>query len=618
MLKAPARLIIPVWGEVYAGKVTSITLPALLAPGNLPALSEAFAVELVIVTEARLFESIRGSQSFQVAAKICATRLVALDDLLTDSPGDYGMVLTYALFRGFADLGAQVTETYLLFLNADFIISDGSLRHLGGLMREGKRVIHAPSFRVVREEVWPQLQARVDKMSCTLAVAPRDMARLALANKHATVKARTVNQRLRHQAWMDQFYWYVDEDTLIGYQAPVALVAIKPERALSEPIAFWDFGFLPEASPTAQPHFIGDSDDFFMIEPQNRDSGQDVIRLGPASADEIARDLSAWLTKEQRHCCKQLLTIHAGELPPDIDAVIVESRAYMADIFRRMSLEPVPHIGHPQLGAWFEETKTRRRGHTPPPQAPEREAFAPAIAAGRAGQKQNPLTTILAALQTAYRRMFGTPPQIGKYHPLWMDVAPMAAKIAAWQESGATNILSIDSGDVLQAAGGKALVDRAPYDVCVCQLDPRELRDLDRIYSAIRPLVKDGGHVVFNAIRAQPFAGTKLFLDRCKFPDIDVSEVHFYGTAATALLRALYLPAVRPIATRPIARSLCVCALFCLAPLVRLANARAERRDSTIFSPLWTSVSIQFTVRRARQRQVGRQASDLSVGTPVL
>jgi len=29
-------------------------------------------------------------------------------------------------------------------------------------------------------------------------------------------------------AWIS-FYWYVDEETLVGYQWPVALVAIKPE-----------------------------------------------------------------------------------------------------------------------------------------------------------------------------------------------------------------------------------------------------------------------------------------------------------------------------------------------------------------------------------------------------
>ena len=170
---------------------------------------------------------------------------------MTELPGDYGVVLTYALFRGFTDLGPRMTETYLLFLNADFIISDGSLRHLGKLMLEGKRVIHAPSFRVVLEDAWPKLQAAVNPSTGALDMGARDMVKLALAHKHVTVKARTVNQRLCHQTWMDQFYWYVDDATLIGYQWPVALVAIKPERVVMEPVLVWDYGFIPEAAPTA-------------------------------------------------------------------------------------------------------------------------------------------------------------------------------------------------------------------------------------------------------------------------------------------------------------------------------------------------------------------------------
>ena len=173
-MQETVRLIIPVWGDLYASKLVSITLPAILAAGNLPALTELFDVELVIVTESRLFDTIRESHSFQLITTFCSPRLIALDDLMIDDPSDYGAVLTYALFRGFTDLGARMTETYLIFLNADFILCDGSLRHVGKLMSEGKRVIHAPSFRVNLEEVLPQLQARVDAKTGTLRLSSRE------------------------------------------------------------------------------------------------------------------------------------------------------------------------------------------------------------------------------------------------------------------------------------------------------------------------------------------------------------------------------------------------------------------------------------------------------------
>jgi len=352
-MKPAARLIIPLWGSVYAEKLVSMTLPALLAPGNLPSLATMFDVEVMLVTESKLVDYIRQARSFQRLSTICDVKFASLDDLMPCEPGEYGVVLTAALFRGFVDLGAKVTETFLLFLNADFIIADGSYRRLAELMREGKRVIHAPSFRVVLEEVWPQLEAQVDAQSAVLSIKPREMARLALTHKHLTVKARTVNQRLYHQWCMDQFYWYVDEDTLVGYQWPVALVAIKPERAITEPVLVWDFGYLPEAAPTLEPYFLADSDDFFMIEPQKRVTGEELMRPGGISVDAVAKFLSDWTTREQRRCGRQLLTIHAGDLPVDLDDVIAESRRYMNEIACRLvSVNQRPRREVPAAAAW--------------------------------------------------------------------------------------------------------------------------------------------------------------------------------------------------------------------------------------------------------------------------
>jgi hypothetical protein len=574
-MKEAARLIIPVWGEPYVSDVLSLTLPAVLSPGNLPALSDMFEVELVVVTETRLFEVIRGSKSFQVAAKLCAVRLVALDDLLVAYQGDYGTILTYALFRGLADLGERMTETCLFFLNADFLISDGSLRHVGRLLLQGERMIHAPSFRVVLEDVWPRLSARVDKELGTLCVPSRDMAKLALAHKHPTVRARTVNQRLYHQTWMDQFYWYVDEETLIGHQSPMALVAIKPQSVVGEPKAFWDYGFVPEAGPTLKPHFITDSDDFFMIEPQGRDHQATLVHIGWATVDKIARTEVLRATKEHRQSVAQLLKIHAGDLPADLQDSIDEARAFMAEIYRLASLHAAPHVGHPVLSWWG--------------------GSSPAISA-------------LHALRTMYQKTFGSPPKVGKSHPLWIEIAPVQQKIAEWKNGGKTNILSITSDDLLRHrcldAQSDRLFNKAPFDACICELTLKDLRDLGALYPEVRSLVKDGGQVLFkvtNPVGRRDDAG--LFLSCCRFPDIDVSEIRFYGTPATAWWRAVYVPALRPIPSRPIMRGLGICALILLAPLVRLANARAERRNPAVFSPRWTTLMLEFTVRRARPRQ---------------
>jgi hypothetical protein len=605
-MKENARLIIPLWGRVYADKLTSMTLPALLAPGNLPSLCAMFEVEVVIVTETKLFDLIQNSRAFQRVATLCSTKLMPIDDLMSGLPGDYGVVLTKALYRGFLDLGVKATDTFLLFLNADFIIADGSYRRLGELMLEGHRVIHAPSFRVILEEVWPKLEARADRKNAVLAIPPREMVKLALSHKHLTVKARTVNQRFYHQWCMDQFYWYVDEETMVGYQWPIALVAIKPERMITEPILVWDFGYLPEAAPTLEPHFLADSDDFFMIEPQKRVTGEELVRPGGISIDAIAKFLSDWTTHEQRRCGRQLLTIHAGDLPVDVDEVIAESRRYMNEIARRLSPEPQSHIGHAKLGRWFTDAIRRLNERSTGGGSLAASTSAPIRKEGRG------LSHILRSIHTA---LFGPLPFLRPAHPLWLDTFEVTGQLASWRRSG-QRILWLCSRDSLfssilkdrcdptsllmteptnQAAGGDS------FDACLCELSPSELTMLPALHRRIRTLVRNGGKVVvhINNPYLTPVGMGHFAAYEAVFPDVDKSGIRFHGTWLTAQIRKLYLRAATSFSAGSLARGIVAgLALVVLAPMAWLANRVAARRDASAFTPNWTSLVLELEVVR--------------------
>src|SRR5262245_61807349 len=109
------RLSLPFWGDAYLQKVLSITLPALLASGNLPALAKELAVEVALVTETRLFDRIKESLAYQRLCAHADVRLISLDDMLTNIRGDYGPVLTFALIRGYEDLGERMLDYFLMF-----------------------------------------------------------------------------------------------------------------------------------------------------------------------------------------------------------------------------------------------------------------------------------------------------------------------------------------------------------------------------------------------------------------------------------------------------------------------------------------------------------------------
>src|SRR5262249_9369672 len=89
------------------------------APGNLPALTRMLDCELAVVTEQGYFDELRASPVFRRLEEYCPVRLLMMDDLVV-SPGRYGMALTFALHRGFADLNEAMTDHYLIFINRGF------------------------------------------------------------------------------------------------------------------------------------------------------------------------------------------------------------------------------------------------------------------------------------------------------------------------------------------------------------------------------------------------------------------------------------------------------------------------------------------------------------------
>ena len=140
----PTRIIIYAWGETYLDLMLSFNLPALLAPGNLPYVAAKAPCQMVILTEERFFPRVASHPAVALVKSFCDVRLVSLDDLIA-VPDKYGMALSYVLHRGFADLGEEMTNSWQIFLNADFVLADGSLRALLPHLARGKRIVASPS-----------------------------------------------------------------------------------------------------------------------------------------------------------------------------------------------------------------------------------------------------------------------------------------------------------------------------------------------------------------------------------------------------------------------------------------------------------------------------------------
>jgi Macrocin-O-methyltransferase (TylF) len=355
----PTRVITYAWEEKYVDTMLTLTLPALLAPGNLPYVASEVPCELVILIQRRFFSKFNRHPAIARARSICPVRFIKLDDLIV-SKDKYGMTLTYALHRGFSDLGPAMTECWQIFLNADFILADGSLRAVIGHLSRGQRIVASPSYCTIAEEVTPQLHKHLDAATSTLSISHRELARLVLQHRHTVIRGKTVNQTRFHMRYADQFYWSVDDTTLIGYQMPVAIVGLRPQRYVREPNSYWDFGLIWEYCPQADVCVIGDSDEFAMLELRDKGVAEDQIVPGPANKQEIAERMVTWVTPYQRHFLKFPLTLHDRDLPPNVGDARVKLRSFVDEVMS--NAPPLPsHIKHSQWEYHWASFQSARR-----------------------------------------------------------------------------------------------------------------------------------------------------------------------------------------------------------------------------------------------------------------
>src|SRR5262249_38144613 len=298
-MRPKVRFLVTVWGNSYIKRFLSLALPSHLAPGNLPALAASTELEVVVMTskdDIALFET---DFVFRQVDGLCRTRFVPIDDLITTVC--YGVNLTLAYGRAIISLGEDMRSAHFVFMNADFILADGSLRSLTRHILDGRKVIVAPSFRAGEEDLRPRLESMVNPEKGNLTIAPRELVRMALDHNHPTNIAKTVNQNICHMINPNQFFWQVDDQTVIGRHFLVFMLCLKPERVISKINSYCDYGFIPEMCPSGDMVVFHDSDDIFMLELAALDQESRLMGVGrQLTVKELARALSQWTTREHR------------------------------------------------------------------------------------------------------------------------------------------------------------------------------------------------------------------------------------------------------------------------------------------------------------------------------
>ena len=435
-----AKFLTAVWGDGYIRRFAALSLPSFLAPGNLPALAETTDLEVVIMTRRDDVDYFHSHVAFRRLRTICPVRFVEIDDLVTT--GVYGVTLTLAYARAVIACGGEMLNTHFVFMNADFVLADGSLRSLSKHILAGRSIVLGPSFRATAEAIEPRLEAAADAASGVLAIRPRQLAALSLPHPHPTTVAKILNQGFCHSTHPNQFFWQVDDRTLLGRYYLIFMLCLKPERIVSSINCYCDYAFIPEMCPSGDEVAMDDSDDFFMLELQTRTQESHMLQLGRPTDEEIARSLREWTTAEHRRAARHDIVFHTGEIPAEIGAAKAEARAFVDRIDRKLG-RPVPHETHRYWIGGVEAWRHLREAKGLSASPPELAAPAALVKRGLRTPHAASIKWLRAIAQVARLAIFGQWPRVTPFHPSWMDFRHLRDALATMLAAPGARVLVI-------------------------------------------------------------------------------------------------------------------------------------------------------------------------------
>ena len=506
-MRPKVKFLVTVWGDSYIEQFATFALPSFLAPGNLPALNKVTDLEVIILTSAGSVSIFSQKASFQQLGRICDVRFIEIDDLITS--GAYGVTLTLAYARGVMESGNDMANTYFVFMNSDFVLADGSLSNLAKYILDGQSVVVAPSFRATSEELEPRLLTFVDQLSMALTISARRLVSLALGHMHPTTIAKIVNQDFCHSVEPNQFFWQVDDQTILGRFYLIFMLCLKPERVISKINSFCDYGFIPQFCPSRNMILMDDSDEFFMLELSKRTQENFLLRPGRQSVHEIAQSLSNWTTREHRLSAEHNLVFHAEDIPAETEKFKTCAETFITDISKHLK-EPMSHEYHNYwltgINHWQRLRREKNRSDLPP----EIEDH-PRM---RTHQYKK---THIRLLNWLHPLLGGTIPNLRPWHYAWHDFRVLKEHLRRILSQKETRILFISDGQsplehvfpledsrifrinirhFLSRSYQWKSDEHAEFTYVFCYLPRRELLSLRRIFEQVLPHIAKNGEMI--------------------------------------------------------------------------------------------------------------------------
>ena len=311
-------VIIPVWGERYVRRWLDLSLPSLLADGNLPALARQFPVRTLLFTTQEDLGVIMADPRVKMLRDIGPLRVRAMIQNRKDALAVHaGSLMTGCHKAGLQQSWAD--DFGIIPVCSDLIFANGSLGSLAPHIAAGKRAVITQGFGVVEDKLVAQLDALGLRGGPTLDIPPRTLVRMLFDTFHPAFSSKfwDAPNCSSHPAMM---YWRLGERSFLMRCWHLYPVFFYPDRkVLMRGSLDDDMLGVCLSDPENQIAVLDDSDECMVVDAFDPNKTNDMhayqVMSHPFSVEFVTAWAAAWA--RPMHCdnvSRYKFWMHADDL----------------------------------------------------------------------------------------------------------------------------------------------------------------------------------------------------------------------------------------------------------------------------------------------------------------
>jgi len=304
MNEVALHFVTPVWGSEYTRTFLEVTLPTLLAPGNIPAVPNLKECVYRIYTAPEDEALIRDSTAYAALTSLVRTEFVQIrqeNDKYVTSSDCYRIALAHA----------SAARSAALLLIPDMVFADGGIRSIVRLLKDGKRAVLVMGLRAFKETMVPEVCAEFSHHGCII-VPPRALVRVGMRHLHS-IMLDHIYESDSEAFNPSVICWRAGSEGFLVHTFHLHPVAVFPNDSSLRFEGTIDDDLVEAGRfDREEIHIVTDSDELGWFEISRRDH----FARGPINRqlDQIVAWMDWATTEYHRLVFRTPIRIHAGDL----------------------------------------------------------------------------------------------------------------------------------------------------------------------------------------------------------------------------------------------------------------------------------------------------------------